>query len=69
MIMEPVVSSNIAAVGYEGEEKRLRVEFLNGTSYDYSNVPESEYQDLINADSVGKQFNQCVKNNYSYSQV
>lgn len=69
IIMEPVVSSNVSAVGYDGKSKKLRVEFLNGMVYDYDNVPEAEYQDLLNAGSVGKQFNAAIRNNYSYTQI
>ena len=69
MDMHQVTSSNIAAIGYDIASEKLRIEFNSGTTYEYANVPFDEYTDLLNADSVGKQFNQCVKNNYSFTQV
>ena len=35
-----VASSNISAVGYDEQSETLEVEFLNGSIYQYYNVPE-----------------------------
>ncbi len=35
----PVSSSNLAAVGYDPAGKVLEIEFLNGSIYQYFNVP------------------------------
>ena len=52
MRRRPVQSSNIAAVGWEDEV--LEVEFVSGHVYSYHDVPESEYQALLGADSIGQ---------------
>lgn len=65
MNMIPVSSSNLVAVGYEPQTKTLRIQFHNGT-YDYYNVPENEYQNLMNASSKGQYHAKYIKNSYSY---
>lgn len=67
MEMEPVVSSQIAAVGFENGT--LRVEFKSGSQYDYSGVPESVFLALKSADSVGRYFGANVKGSYPYQKV
>jgi len=60
MEMFKVVSSNIAEVGYDKEEEILRILFKNGSLYEYEGVPVSEYYGLLEAESVGKYFNQNI---------
>lgn len=62
----PVVSSNIASVGYDPNTLTLEVEFLNGSVYQYFDVPELEYHYLIGADSIGKYLHRNIKSNYRY---
>lgn len=64
-----VQSSNVAAVGYDEDEKVLEVEFNNGSVYQYSDVPMNIYDGLISAGSVGKYFNANVKNTFAFQQV
>jgi len=46
------------------------VEFLNGTLYDYYNVPKEVFLDLLNATSKGQFFNQNIKKGgYPFSKV
>ena len=68
--MIPVTSSNLASVGYDEDSLTLRVEFLNGTLYDYYNVPKEVFLDLLNATSKGQFFNQNIKKGgYPFSKV
>lgn len=62
----PVISSNIAAIGYDEDTQTLEIEFTNGAVYQYSNVPSSEYQGIMGADSKGKYFHSNIKNRYSF---
>jgi len=65
-----VASSNLKSVGYDPDEKILEVEFNSGAIYQYEGVPQSTYQDLLDADSVGAYFNQNVKfAGYSYKRI
>ena len=45
-------NSNIADIKYTG--KRLRIDFLDGSGYEYYGVPENTYVKLVNADSQGR---------------
>jgi hypothetical protein len=64
-----VSSSNIATVGHDEPTQVLEVEFLSGALYEYYDVPEYVYQELISASSVGSYFAQRVKNSYSFSRT
>lgn len=61
VIMTPVKSSNIKAIGYDVEKLILNVEFKNGKTFGYKYISSPEYEALVNAESVGKHFNQFVK--------
>lgn len=66
----PVISSNIASVGYDPTTMTLEVEFKNGSSpYQYFDVPEPVYQEMMGAASVGTFFNQNIRNNYRYAKL
>ncbi len=64
-----VQSSNIRSVGYDGGAETLEVEFTSGSVYQYFDVPESEYEGLMNAGSKGRYFNRNIKECYQYAQV
>ena len=60
----PVVSSNLASIGYEGGV--LEIEFKSGSVYQYSGVPASVYEALMSAPSHGKYFSAHIRNNSIY---
>jgi hypothetical protein len=62
----PVESSNIADIGYDPTTQTLEVGFLNGTAYQYFDVPQAVHQEFMSADSHGKYFNANIKNSYRY---
>ncbi|WAH58490.1 KTSC domain-containing protein [Pseudomonas silvicola] len=69
MERSPVSSSNVESVGYEGDSETLEVEFKNGALYQYFDVPQSIFEGLISADSVGGYLAENVKGVYRYSRV
>ena len=64
-----VASSNISAVGYDEQFETLEVEFLNGSIYQYYNVPRNLYEQLMQAGSKGRFLNTYIKNAYPYSRI
>lgn len=65
-----VSSANIASIGYDSATKILEVEFLNGSIYQYFDVPESLYDGLMSADSHGKFLNEHIKKNgFRYERI
>lgn len=69
MERKPVQSSNIAAIGYNSNSLTLEVEFLNNSIYQYFDVPQNVYDDLMKASSHGQYLAQNIKGNYRYSRV
>ncbi len=64
-----VASSNIASIGYDAGTETLEVEFLTGAIYQYYNVPQNMYDQLMQAGSKGRFLNTYIKNAYPYSRV
>lgn len=64
-----VASTSVASIGYDEATETLEVEFLNGSIYQYYNVPISIYEQNMQAGSKGKFFNMYIKNAYPYSRV
>jgi hypothetical protein len=69
MEMIPVSSSNIAGVGYDEDSQTLQIEFNNGTSYQYFDVPEQVFTELRDAGSVGAYLASNIKGVYRFSKV
>jgi len=61
MHRQTVHSSNLSSVGYDTKSRTLEVEFLNGSVYQYSNVPNVLYNGLISASSKGQYFDRMIK--------
>lgn len=62
--MQEVVSVNssaISTVKYDNDSSILTIVFNWGGEYDYPLVPRSEFENLVNAESVGRYFNQHIK--------
>ncbi|KAF0205586.1 MAG: hypothetical protein FD167_5581 [bacterium] len=65
-----VSSSNLKDVGYDPEQQILEVGFLNGSIYQYLNVPESKYIALMRAESKGGYLDAYIKKfGYRYKKV
>ncbi|AZP49947.1 TPA: KTSC domain-containing protein [Yersinia enterocolitica] len=62
----PVTSTDICAIGYDADTQTLEIEFNTGSVYDYSDVPQGEYDAFIGSDSKGKYFHANIKNRYSF---
>lgn len=65
----PVDSSNLNAVSYDSTSSTLFVKFNSGGTYEYYDVPENVYQDLMSASSLGSFLASRIKGNYKYRQI
>lgn len=54
MLRQVVSSQIILSVGYDSSLRMLEVEFRNGWTYQYDDLPESTYRDLMGASSHGR---------------
>lgn len=62
-------SSNLEAASYNTITNELDIQFKGGSIYRYSDVPESVYQDLLDADSHGKFFHTNIKGMYEFEKL
>jgi len=66
MIRQPVSSSNLRSVGYDTSTWTLEIEFRKGRVYQYYDVPEDIYNQLVTASSKGTFHHHYIKNRYRY---
>jgi len=64
-----VTSSVVRSVGYDETAQTLEVEFNSGVVYQYDNVAQIVYQQLLAAESIGKFINAEIKPHFPYSRV
>lgn len=69
MNRQAVQSSNLASVGYEPSAYTMEIEFKDGRVYQYFDVPQNVYQDLIGAPSPGQYFHQYVRGTYAFART
>lgn len=69
MNRQSVTSSNIASIGYDADSQTLEIEFLNGGVYQYFDVPQHVYKEIMSANSHGQYLAQNIKGIYRYSKV
>ncbi|KZK94444.1 MULTISPECIES: helicase HerA-like domain-containing protein [unclassified Pseudovibrio] len=69
MDREQVASSNVRSIGYDEPSQTLEVEFHSGAIYQYFNVSQLIYDQLMAAPSKGRFLNYEIKNAYPYSRV
>jgi len=67
--MRHVESSNVDSIGYDIDTQTVFVRFLNGSLYIYKGVPEFEYENLLNAPSIGSYLHRNFKNVYPYERI
>ncbi|MES2680489.1 MAG: KTSC domain-containing protein [Bacteroidota bacterium] len=62
-----ISTSGIADIEYKA--KRLRIEFADGSVYEYLGVPENTYVKLVNADSQSRFLRRHISTAFLYRQV
>ena len=62
----PVASSNIASVGYDVENKILEIEFHHGAVYQYFDVPENLYEELMSSSAIGSYYMNEIKDIFEH---
>jgi len=64
-----VDSSSVTSVGYDPATFELEVEFRNGRTYRYQQVPIAAYRLLLRAPSIGEFVNKQIKPRFAAKQV
>ncbi len=68
-IINKIESSNIVETEYDTSNKKLVVEFKNGTKYEYEDVPHQVYTRFRGSESQGKYFTTEISKNYKYKKL
>lgn len=66
MEMQPVISSNIKAIGFEKE--KMRVQFNNGATYETA-AAQADYDTFMAAKSKGQHFNKILKKAFIWNKI
>ena len=64
MKRQDVNSSMIKSVGYDEITETLEVEFNNGQVWEYINVPELAYDEMMSSGSIGRYFHKNIKSEF-----
>jgi hypothetical protein len=69
MDRQSVESSSLRSVGYDPQTETLEIEFHNGRVYQYFEVPLVVYQELLQAESLGRYFQFNLRDAYRYQRM
>lgn len=67
MQLIPVESSNIKAIGHEGST--MRVQYANGTEYDFQGVTAEMFDNFMEAESKGRFFGKNIRGKFTSTKV
>lgn len=62
-------SDTIKAIGYHPKQEILQVRFNDDATYQYYQVPYGGFLNFLTSDSLGKFFNQFIKNRFEFQRV
>ena len=67
--VETPESSSIARFAYDNDSQAMTVEFVNGATYQYFDVPEQVFEQMKTASSKGQFLAQAIKGVYRYARI
>jgi hypothetical protein len=62
-------SSHLQSYSYDANTETLTVQFQNGTIYQYTGVPQTEYWNLAQNGGAGTYFWAKIRNNYPTQKI
>jgi len=65
----PLESSSLATAAYAADRSILEVQFRDGTSYQFIDVPTECADQLLASESKGAYFNRNIRNRFRYQRV
>lgn len=65
----PVNSSAISAIAHNPITETTEVDFQDGTTYEYYDIPTMLVIEWIQSSSIGRFFNYNIRDNFNYSQI
>lgn len=67
--MPTLQSTNLAATTYDAETQTLTIDFVSGAQYDYYEVPEYIYDELVQAIDPNSYFKSAIEGKFTYERV
>ena len=58
-----------SVIGAVGHSRVLEIQFESGRVYQYFNVPQKVFDEMLNAESKGKYFNSHIRGKYTYQEI
>lgn len=62
-------STTLKAAAYQHHPEVLELEFCSGAVYHYLGVCASIYQQLLEAESKGRYYNQHIRNHFAFTNI
>ena len=69
MQRQDVDPTGVVSVGYDDWTKTLEIEYVGGAVYDYAQVPEVLYRDLLAAPSKAQFVNLYIKPYFEHEEI
>lgn len=69
MLRRVVTSASVKSVGYDVASGTLELEYVNGSVYQYYEVPQPTYAGLMAASSIGNYVNTEIKPYFDFAEV
>lgn len=66
MSVHTLVSTTLAAVAFDASRHCLRLQFRDGSCYEYTGVPNAVFQALLTAQSKGAFLNRALRGKFPY---
>ena len=64
-----VKSSAFSDIDYDPESQLLTVQYASGQRYRYERVPADVHKQVLESDSIGRAFQQLVKNQFPATKI
>jgi hypothetical protein len=62
-------STTVVSAGYDEGSRTMEIEFTGGAVYRYDDVPREVFDGLLAAESVGRFFNERVRDVYAFTRL
>lgn len=69
IVMQPVDSSNIAAIGFSEKTGTIRVAFIGGGTYEATGATKEHFDAFVSAKSKGVHFNRNLKSAFEFTKI
>lgn len=69
MELQSVKSSNLSKIGYDKASSTLIIAFKSGSIYEFQDVPEEYYINLLKSPSIGNFFSNNIRKKFRYKKI